>query len=124
VTGSAFDQLLTDWFLANWVSDLPDSILADAAKPDRLRFTTWNFRTAFGSFNEQLEDRFPREFPLIPRSLAPTGFTGSGVLRAGSGDYYEIVQPPNDPGFTVMFTQPSGQALVDAVPRFSVIRIR
>ncbi len=124
VTGSAFDQLLTDWFLANWVSDLPDSILADAVKPDRLRFETWNFRTTFGGFNEQLEDRFPRAFPIIPRSLTPTGFDRSDVLRAGSGDYYEIVQPPNDPGFTVMFTEPSGQALVGAVPRLSVIRIR
>ncbi|MFB3069573.1 MAG: hypothetical protein ACE1ZF_02630, partial [Gemmatimonadales bacterium] len=120
VTGSAFDQLLTDWFLANWVSDLPDSILADAAKPDRLRFDTWSFRTTFGSFNEQLPDRFPRAFPTVPRSLMPTGFDRSSVLRAGSGDYYEIVQPPNDPGFAVMFTQPSGQALVGSVPRLSV----
>ena len=124
VTGSAFDQLITDWFLANWVSDLPDSILADAAKPDRLRFETWSFRTTFGSFNEQLEDRFPRAFPIVPRSLTPTGFNRTGVLRAGSGDYCEIVQPPNDPGFAMVFARPSGQALVGAVPRLSVIRIR
>jgi hypothetical protein len=103
---------------------LPDSILADAAKPERLRFNTWSFRTTFGGFNEQLEDRFPRAFPIVPRSLTPTGFDRSGVLRAGSGDYYVIVQPPNDPGFTVMFTEPSGQALVGSVPRLSVIRIR
>ncbi len=124
VTGAAFEQLLTEWFLANWVSDLPDSILADAAKPDRLRYKIWSLRTTFGGFNEQLGDRFPRAYPIVPRSLTPTGFDRSGVLRAGSGDYYEVVQPPNDPGFTVMFTQPSGQALVNAVPRLTVVRIR
>ena len=124
VTGAAFEQLLTEWFLANWVSDLPDSILADAAKPDRLRYKIWSFRTTFGGFNEQLEDRFPRAYPIVPRSLTPAGFDHRGVLRAGSGDYYEVVQPPNDPGFTVMFTQPSGQALVNAVPRLTVVRIR
>ena len=128
VVGASFGQLLSEWFLANWVSDLPDSILADSVKPDRLKFSSWSFRITFASFNEQLEDRFPKAFPIDPRLLSPAGFDSDDsdrrMLRAGSGDYYRVVQPPNDAGFVATFTQPSGQALVDAVPRLNVIRIR
>ncbi len=124
VAGASFGRLLSEWFLANWVSDLPDSILADSVKPDRLRFSSWRFRITFASFNEQLEDRFPKVFPIDPSLLLPVGFDQVRMLRAGSGDYYRVVQPPNDPGFVATLTQPSGQALVDAVPRLNVIRIR
>ena len=124
VAGVPFGRLLSEWFLANWVSDLPDSILADSVKPDRLKFSSWRFRITFASFNEQLEDRFPKAFPIDPRLLSPAGFDQVRTLRAGSGDYYRVVQPPNDAGFVATFTQPSGQALVDAAPRLNVIRIR
>ena len=124
VAGVPFGRLLSEWFLANWVSDLPDSILADSVKPDRLKFSSWRFRITFASFNEQLEDRFPKAFPIDPRLLSPAGFDQVRTLRAGSGDYYRVVQPPNDAGFVATLTQPSGQALVDAVPRLNVIRIR
>jgi hypothetical protein len=93
-------------------------------KPDRLKFSSWRFRITFASFNEQLEDRFPKAFPIDPRLLSTAGFDQVRMLRAGSGDYYRVVQPPNDAGFVATFTQPSGQALVDAVPRLNVIRIR
>ncbi len=124
VAGASFGQVLSQWFLANWVSDLPDSILADSVKPDRLKFSSWRFRITFASFNEQLEDRFPKAFPIDPRLLSTAGFDQVRMLRGGSGDYYRVVQPPNDAGFVATFTQPSGQALVDAVPRLNVIRIR
>ena len=124
VAGASFGRLLLEWFLANWVSDLPDSILADSVKPDRLKFSSWRFRITFASFNEQLPDRFPKAFPIDPRLLSPAGFDQVRTLRAGSGDYYRVVQPPNDAGFVATFTQPSGQALVDAAPRLNVIRIR
>ena len=124
VAGVPFGRLLSEWFLANWVSDLPDSILADSVKPDRLKFSSWRFRITFASFNEQLEDRFPKAFPIDPRLLSPGGFDQVRTLRAGSGDYYRVVQPPNDAGFVATLTQPSGQALVDAAPRLNVIRIR
>lgn len=124
VAGVPFGRLLSEWFLANWVSDLPDSILADSVKPDRLKFSSWRFRITFASFNEQLGDRFPKAFPIDPRLLSPAGFDQVRTLRAGSGDYYRVVQPPNDAGFVATFTQPSGQVLVDAAPRLNVIRIR
>ncbi|MFB3112743.1 MAG: hypothetical protein ACE10G_11975, partial [Gemmatimonadales bacterium] len=78
----------------------------------------------FARLNKQREARFPKAFPIDPILLSPAGFNEVGMLRAGSGDYYQVVQPPNDPGFVATFTQLSGQALVDAVPRLNVIRIQ
>jgi hypothetical protein len=122
--GVPFDRLLSRWFLANWVSDLPDSILADADKPPELTYTSWALRTTFGSFHIQDPSRFPRPYPLVPTPLAPSAFNQEGTLRAGSGDYFRVVQPANDPGFTAVLTQPSGAPLTEAVPRLNVVRIR
>lgn len=123
-TGVPLSELLSQWFLATWVSDLPDSILADSLKPVRLRYTTWRFRTTFESFNEQSADRFPLPFPLVPVVLRSPSFDRQGVLRAGSGDYYRVLQSANDAGFRVAFTDPAGATLSGAVPRINVMRIR
>jgi hypothetical protein len=123
-TAEPLSRLLPEWFLANWVSDLPDSILADSLKPARLQYTTWRLRTTFAGFNEQSADRFPLPFPLVPELIQPPTFDRQGVLLAGSGDYYRVVQAAGDAGFTVALTDPSGAALSGAVPRFNVIRIR
>ena len=122
--GAPFSQLASEWFLANWVSDLPDATLADSLKPDRLRYTSWQFRTTFGGFHEQAEERFTLPFPIVPELLTIPSFDRQGVLRAGSGEYFRAVQGASDPGFTIAFTQPGGEPLVDAVPRVSGIRIR
>ncbi len=123
-TGVLLSELLSQWFLATWVSDLPDSILADSLKPARLRYTTWRFRTTFESFNEQSPDRFPLPFPLVPVVLRSPSFDRQGVLRAGSGDYYRVLQSADDAGFRVAFTDPTGATLSGAVPRLNVMRIR
>ncbi len=123
-TGVPLSTLLSQWFLATWVSDLPDSILADSLKPARLRYTTWRFRTTFASFNEQSSDRFPLPFPLVPVVLRSPSFDRQGVLRAGSGDYYLVLQSADDAGFRVAFTDPTGATLSGAVPRLNVMRIR
>ncbi len=123
-TAEPLSRLLPEWFLANWVSDLPDSILADSLKPARLQYTTWRLRTTFAGFNEQSEDRFPLPFPLVPELIQSPSFDRQGVLLAGSGDYYGVVQAAGDTGFTVALTDPNGGALSGAVPRFNVIRIR
>ena len=122
-TGLPLSKLLPQWFLATWVSDLPDSILADSLKPARLRYTTWSFRTTFESFNEQSADRFPFPFPLVPVVLRSPSFDRQGVLRAGSGDYYRVLQSADDAGFRVAFTDLTGATLSGAV-RLNVLRIR
>ncbi|MCZ6918063.1 MAG: Ig-like domain-containing protein [Gemmatimonadetes bacterium] len=122
--GEDLPRLLSQWWLANWVSDLPDSVLADADTPARLKYDTWRFRTTFGGFNMQSPGRFPRPFPLVPEVFTAPLFDRERVIRAGSGDYFRVVQLANDPGFVVSFTQPSGATLSDAAPRLNVIRIR
>ena len=123
--GEDFSRLLSQWFLANWVSDLPDSVLAEADKPPRLEYDTWSFRTAFAGFNMQSPGRFPRPFPLVPEVFTAPLFDRQRMMRAGSGDYFRVIQLGNDPGFVVSFTQPTGDALTAlAAPRLNVIRIR
>jgi hypothetical protein len=124
-TGEDVSRLLSQWFLANWVSDLPDSVLADADKPPRLEYGTWRFRTTFGGFNTQSPGRFPRPFPLVPDEFTAPLFDRQRVMRAGSGDYFRVIQLGNDPGFVVGFTEPAGGPLSGtAAPRLNVIRIR
>jgi hypothetical protein len=124
-TGEDFSRLLSQWFMANWVSDLPDSVLADADRPPRLEYATWRFRTTYAGFNTQQPGRFPRPFPLVPPVFTAPLFDRQRLMRAGSGDYFRVVQPGNDPGFVVSFTDPGGGAVsAAAVPRLNVIRLR
>jgi len=119
-SGVPFDRLLTQWFLANWVSDLPNF-----NTPARLKYTTWQFRTTYSALHDQLPSRFDRVFPLVPPVLGPGTFQLDGTLRAGSGDYVRVQQAPGDKGFTLLLADPSGSAIPSSiVPRLNVIRIR
>src|SRR5688500_17691413 len=60
-TGEPVERLLSQWFLANYVSDLPDF-----TPPARLKYETWRFRTTFASLNQQLPANFDRPFPIGP----------------------------------------------------------
>ena len=120
VIGEPLSRLLAEWFLANWVSDLPGF-----TAPARLTYTTWRFRTTFESLHDQDQSRFPRPFPIEPQVIAGGAGSFTGMLRAGSGDYYRVAQSAGDPGFSLSFTRPDGSALPgNVMPRLSVIRIR
>jgi hypothetical protein len=118
--GAPFSQMLGQWFLANWVSDL-----AGFTAPERLTYSTWQFRTTYQSLHSQLASRFPRPYPLVPTVQVGGTFQMDGTLRAGSGDYVRVVQGANGAGFTLLLTDPSGAAIsASALPRLNVIRIR
>lgn len=118
-TGESMSRLLTEWFLSNWVSDLPDFVA-----PPRLQYTTWSFRTTFESLNQQASGTFPNPFPIDPPIIIGSGFERVGTLKAGSGEYVIVRQPPGDPGFSLAFTEPSGAALTaEAKPRLNILRI-
>jgi hypothetical protein len=118
--GVPFDRLLAQWFLANWVSDLPGF-----TAPARLRYTTWKFRTIYASLNQQLASRFPNPFPIVPPEESPLTVQLDGTLRAGSGEYLRLLQAPGERGFTLRLTQPDGAALpASVVGRLNVIRVR
>ncbi|MDH3496244.1 MAG: hypothetical protein OER21_05745 [Gemmatimonadota bacterium] len=118
--GIPFAPLVAQWFLANWVSDLPSF-----TAPTRLRYTTWRLRTTYSSLNQQLPSQFPRPYPLEPPIFSGGTFAFDGTLRAGSGDYFRVVQSAAQKGFTVRLAAPSGGPLPASVAaRLNVIRIR
>jgi len=118
-TGEPFDRLLTQWFLANWVSDLPSF-----TAPPRLRYTTWAFRTTYASLHDQAPNNYPRAFPLIPVQVG-TAFDFPGVLRAGSGEYYLLTQLSGASGVALEFVSSAGGPLAGvAAPRLNILRIQ
>jgi hypothetical protein len=119
-TGVAISKLLPEWFLANYVSDLPDFEAAP-----QLQYETWAFRTTYGSLHEQAPELFTAPFPIVPEVFLGGNLDRSGVLRAGSGEYFIVRQLPDDPGFALSFTGPTGTPLTEvAAPRLNIIRIK
>ena len=120
--GEPIEGLLPQWFLANYVSDLS---VNGFTPPPRLRYTSWAFRTTYGSLNQQNPSRFPVPFPIEPQIFTGGTFLANGTLHSGSGDYYRVVQPPAARGFTVSMTGSAGEPLSSTLaPRLNVIRIR
>jgi hypothetical protein len=125
--GEPFSRLVSEWFVANWLSDNADLDFtpADSVKIRRFRYSTWDFRATFLQLYNQLPDRFTRPFPIIPLSVTGGDFTLSDTLRAGSGEYVLVTQGPNQQGFSLAFTRQNGSQL-DGVarPRLNVTRLR
>ncbi|MFQ6046291.1 MAG: IPT/TIG domain-containing protein [Gemmatimonadales bacterium] len=118
--GEPFARLLAEWILANYVSDLPGF-----TAPVRLRHLTWDLRLVFSKLHSSLPQKFQRPFPLEPLAFLGGAFDVSGSLRAGSGDYYTVLQAPAEPGFTLRLTGPDGEPVEASVAaRLNVIRIR
>jgi hypothetical protein len=118
--GEPLARLLVQWFLANYVSDLPG-----LTAPSRLTYATWDFRQTYESLHSQLPGDFDRPFPIVPQEFSGGTFNVTGELRSGSGDYYLVVQAGGAQGFTVELTNFSGGGLpASMVPRLGVIRIR
>jgi hypothetical protein len=119
-TGVSFDHTVTNWALANYLSDLPGF-----TAPSALKYTSWAFRAAFASLHTQYPNDFIKTFPLTPGVSAGSATSVSGTLRAGSGVYHLVTQPKSGPGFTLRFGTSSGGALsVVPVPRLSIIKIK
>jgi hypothetical protein len=119
-TGQPFDQTVTRWALANWVSDLPGF-----TTPPELRYTTWHFRTTFASLHSQAPSTFPLAYPLVPIASSGAAVSMTGTLSSGSGVYARVLQPPGGAGFTLRLSGPGGANIASAlVPRVNVIRIR
>jgi hypothetical protein len=101
--GEPLSRLLAEWFLANYVSDLPGLTTAS-----RLGYHTWDFRSLYESLHGQLPGDFDRPFPIVPPQFPGGTFNVTGEIRSGSGDYYLVVQTAGAQGFTVELTNFSG----------------
>ncbi len=118
--GEPFSRLVSEWFLANYVSDLPGLTV-----PARLTYTSWDFRETYDLLNQQFPSQFPRPFPIVPQRFSGGAFNTSGQLHSGSGDYYIVEQTAGESGFTVELVNLTGGPLpATVVPSLNVIRIR
>ncbi len=118
--GEDLSSLLSDWFVANYVSDLPMF-----AEVPRLRYTTWDFRAVYQSLHDQAPDQFTRPFPILPFEFFGGTFAVTGTLRAGSGDYVSVKLRSGAAGFSARLVDAAGNPLAGpAAPRLHVIRLR
>jgi hypothetical protein len=118
--GAPFTDIVTEWALTNWVSDLPAF-----ATPTELQYESWNLRGTFASLNSQLPSVFVKPFPLTPTLSTGTATSLQGTLHAGSGFYHRVTQAAGAPAFTTLFSTPGGGTLnASFVPRLNVIRIK
>ena len=75
--------------------------------------------------NARDAQHFPLLFPLAPGLTAGKAASAAGVLRAGSGLYLRVVQPPGDSGFRLLLASSGGSQLpATLVSRIALIRIR
>ncbi len=119
--GEPMDRMLIQWFLSNWVADLPAF-----DPPADLTYSSWDLRTTYASLNAQAPNTFEREYPLVPElfvSLSP--FDRVGRIVTGSGEYFRLVQTPTTDPVVLQFTQPSGSPLdARGQPVLNIIRIK
>jgi hypothetical protein len=119
--GEPLSALLADWFMANYVSHHPDL----TSVPERLRYSTWNFRATYADLHTQDESMFPREFPIEPPVFDGGDFSVTGMLGSGSGAYYRVLQSAGQPGFTVELVNSADVPLSGpAGPVLNVFRIK
>jgi hypothetical protein len=111
-TGVDFSTLVGQWQLANYLTGLPGF----AATSDRLRYKSWNFRAVADS------NGIP--YPLVPDVTNGSGYTHTGVLRAGSGRHIRVVQAAGAGPVDMQLTDPTGTAVSSSVtPRVALVRI-
>jgi len=118
--GEPISKLLSDWFLANYVSDHPDLTVV----PERLSYKTWNLRATYGQLFLQDRSLFDREFPIEPPEFNGGIFDVSATVGGGSGNYFRVVQGAGQAGFTAQLLDSNGDPLEKDGARLNVIRIR
>ncbi len=114
-TGVDFSVLVPEWQMTNYLDNLPGFNQPGS----RLRYKTWNFREVF-------PDSLGQPFPLVPDNTTGSGYSHTGVLRAGSGRHVLVTQGGGAPLVDLLLSAPSGvepvSPTVDA--RIGLVRIR
>jgi hypothetical protein len=101
-SGETLAGLFGDFATAIYTDSIPG--VARASVPQRLRFTSRNFRQIFKRFADLDNVANAPPFPFTPLPLA-AGQTASGVFRQGSMVYYQLSTPPNEPTVGVRFSR-------------------
>ena len=115
VTGASLSVIIPEWQMTNYLDDLPDFDQPSS----RLRYKTWNFRSAADSIGRPF-------YPLVPDLISESGYTHTGVLRAGSGRHVRVSQSAGGAAVDLQLTSPSGEEPVATTvrPRIGLVRIR
>jgi hypothetical protein len=132
-TGESFSTLVTQWQLANYLTDLPNF----SPSSPRLRYLTIDLRPKFASLHDQDPTQFPcrvnvpgncpelAKYPLYPDSTRTGTYSRVGTLRQGSGRHVRIIQGAGAAAVQFLLTNNSGgQISAAAVPRVGLVRVR
>lgn len=118
VTGDQFEDIVSRWGLANWVTDM-------GGAPPELTYASWDLHAVFSSLHSQRPGSFPKVYPLEPTISAGRDVSVTGTLRSGSPIYHRATQAASDPGFAVSLTSSRGGPINAAFkPRLNVIRLQ
>ena len=119
VTGEDFPTLVTQWQMANYVTNLPGF----APSSNRLRYTSFNLRALYAA-NSPVP--FEKPYPLTPDSVKDGIYDRTGVLRGGSGRHVRIIQPVGSGEVAFILTDGAGSIplVSNVVPRIGLVRVR
>jgi hypothetical protein len=112
VTGEDFSTLVSQWQLANFLTNLPGF----TPSTNRLQYTTLDLRSIYQS-------NFGR-YPLEP-DVAGDSYNRTGVLRAGSGRHVLITRAPNSAEVAFVLSGGGSSPVTSSVqPRIALARVR
>jgi hypothetical protein len=120
VTGEDFSVLVSQWQLANYLTNLPGFTPAS----NRLQYTTLNLRAIYqANFQSGI---FSKPYPLTPDSTRDGTYNHSGTLLAGSGHHLRIIQESGSTEASFDLTNPAGSLPVSSAvkPRIAIARVR
>jgi hypothetical protein len=118
-TGVDFPTLVSQWQMANYVTDLPGF----TPSSDRLRYTSFDLR---GLYAANFPAVFAKPYPLTPDSTRTGLYNQTGVLRGGSGRHVRIIQTVGSGEVAFILTDGAGSIpLASTVaPRIALVRVR
>jgi hypothetical protein len=119
VTGEDFPTLVSQWQMANYVTNLPGF----TPSSDRLRYTSFNPRATYAA---NFPGVFEKPYPLTPDSTRTGAYDRTGVLRGGSGRHLRIIQPVGSGEVAFTLTDGGGTLPLasTAAPRIALVRVR
>ncbi len=120
VTGEDFGVLVSQWQLANYLTNLPGFTPSSS----RLQYTTLDLRAIY--LNNFQNGVFAKPYPLTPDSTRDGSYDHTGVLRGGSGRHVRIIQPAASAEVSFILTNGAGSAVVSSTvkPRIALARVR
>ena len=117
--------MIPQWLMAAYLDDGPD--LPDEPT-GRLRYKSWGLRAIWTDPRNQSTSTPPgpfHGFPLVPQMIDGS-FSRSGVLKAGSGRHFLVVQGAQGPAVDLQVLKSTAGAALDPAlaARFGIVRIR